>query len=119
MLYHPKVHTPCCSRDPAPLWLRPAQARLSSGSGQVGLATRLHRLSCALLSFPSTARLSESQLQAVKANPIKDELEGDSLLRNRVHRRLIMVRVGKSIYDASSLVAMIIGILGGIKGQFS
>jgi len=39
--------------------------------------------------------------------------------RNRVHRRLIMNRVGKSIYDASSPAAMLTGVLGGIKGQSS
>jgi hypothetical protein len=46
-------------------------------------------------------------------SPIKDRMRQR---KNRVHRRLIMCRVGKSIYDASSAAAMITGILGAIKG---
>lgn len=38
---------------------------------------------------------------------------------NRVHRRLIMIGVGKHLYDASSLCNMLRGLLGGIKGRFS
>jgi hypothetical protein len=37
--------------------------------------------------------------------------------RNRVHRRVIMCDVGKSIYHASSLPAILTGLLGGIKGE--
>jgi hypothetical protein len=37
--------------------------------------------------------------------------------RNRVHRRLVMLDVGKSIYDGSSPRAVLTGLLGGIKGE--
>jgi hypothetical protein len=37
--------------------------------------------------------------------------------RNRVHRRLVMRDVGKSIYHASSPRAILTGLLGGIKGD--
>jgi hypothetical protein len=37
--------------------------------------------------------------------------------RNRVHRRLIMQDVGKSIYEASSPRGILMGLLGGIKGE--
>lgn len=37
--------------------------------------------------------------------------------RNRVHRRLIMRNIGKSIYEASSLKAVLTGLLGGINGE--
>ncbi|EKG09044.1 hypothetical protein MPH_13974 [Macrophomina phaseolina MS6] len=39
--------------------------------------------------------------------------------RNRVHRRVIMRDIGKSLYEASSLRAMLIGLLGGVKGHQS
>lgn len=38
--------------------------------------------------------------------------------RNRVHRRLIVRDVGKNLYDAGSLRAMLTGLLGGIKGEW-
>ncbi|CAD6454337.1 86454505-3836-429b-94a0-5ea2f7e49227 [Sclerotinia trifoliorum] len=38
---------------------------------------------------------------------------------NPVHRRVIMRDVGKSIYDATSLRALLTGLLGGIKGHES
>ncbi|KAJ8071763.1 hypothetical protein OCU04_002079 [Sclerotinia nivalis] len=38
---------------------------------------------------------------------------------NRVHRRVIMRDVGKSIYHATSLKALLTGLLGGIKGHES
>lgn len=36
---------------------------------------------------------------------------------NRVHRRVIMRKAGKSLYKASSLNAMLTGLLGGLKGE--
>jgi hypothetical protein len=37
--------------------------------------------------------------------------------RNRVHRRVIMRDVGKSIYHSNSLRGILTGLLGGIKGE--
>ncbi|KAH7053440.1 hypothetical protein B0J12DRAFT_698622 [Macrophomina phaseolina] len=45
--------------------------------------------------------------------------EEDVPRRNRVHRRVIMRGVGKSLYRASSLQAMLTGLVGGIKGHES
>lgn len=47
-------------------------------------------------------------------SPVKQDAQRQ---RNRVHRRVIMCNVGKSIYHASSLRAMLTGLLGGIKGK--
>jgi hypothetical protein len=47
-------------------------------------------------------------------SPVKQDAQRQ---RNRVHRRVIMCDMGKSIYHASSLGAMLTGLLGGIKGQ--
>ncbi|KAL1633268.1 hypothetical protein SLS58_011157 [Diplodia intermedia] len=38
---------------------------------------------------------------------------------NRVHRRVVMRDVGKNLYHASSLRAMLTGLLGGLKGHES
>ncbi|KAB2569172.1 hypothetical protein DBV05_g12152 [Lasiodiplodia theobromae] len=45
--------------------------------------------------------------------------EESSRRRNRVHRRVIIKGVGKSLYEASSLKAMLTGLLGGLKGHES
>ena len=37
--------------------------------------------------------------------------------RNHIHHRLIMRDIGKGIYEASSLRAVLTGLLGGIKGK--
>ncbi|KAF2181624.1 hypothetical protein K469DRAFT_588303 [Zopfia rhizophila CBS 207.26] len=37
--------------------------------------------------------------------------------RNRVHRRLVMQDVGKSVYKASSPRGLLTALLGGIKGE--
>jgi hypothetical protein len=45
-------------------------------------------------------------------SPVKQETQRQ---RNRFHRRVIMRDMGKSIYHASSLGAMLTGLLGGLK----
>ncbi|MCJ1351307.1 MAG: hypothetical protein MMC33_001291 [Icmadophila ericetorum] len=45
-------------------------------------------------------------------SPVKQDAQRP---RNRVHRRVVMCGVGKSIYHASSLRAILTGLLGGIK----
>ncbi len=47
-------------------------------------------------------------------SPVKHDAQRQ---RNRVHRRVIMCDVGKSIYHASCPGAMLTGLLGGIKGE--
>jgi Fungal protein kinase len=49
-------------------------------------------------------------------SPVKQDAQRQ---RNRVHRRVIMCDIGKSIHHASSLGALLIGLLGGIKGKCS
>ncbi|KAF2817567.1 uncharacterized protein BDZ99DRAFT_373500 [Mytilinidion resinicola] len=86
----------------------PASERLMSGRGRSNSITRKRR---------SNSR--HQSMRPPKRSCSDSPTKGNSSRRNRVHRRLIMGRVGKSIYDASSLVAMITGILGGIKGHES
>lgn len=50
--------------------------------------------------------------------PCSDSLVDCLRRRNRVHRRVIMRDVGKSLYQASSLPALLTGLLGGVKGKF-
>ena len=69
-----------------------------------------------------TRKRSSSSIQAsippskrsCSDSPIK---QGSQKRRNRVHRRLVMQDVGKSIYEASSPRNMLTGLLGGIRGE--
>lgn len=47
-------------------------------------------------------------------SPVKQDMQRR---RNRVHRRLIMRDIGKSIYEASSPRGILTGLFGGIKGE--
>ncbi|KAF2839987.1 hypothetical protein M501DRAFT_1010229 [Patellaria atrata CBS 101060] len=49
-------------------------------------------------------------------SPVKQDMQRR---RNRVHRRLVMRDVGKSVYEASSPCGILTGLLGGIKGHES
>lgn len=56
-------------------------------------------------------------LQEPKRSRSNLPTEEDVPRRNRVHRRVVMRGVGKSLYRASSLKAMLTGLIGGIKGK--
>ena len=68
-----------------------------------------------------TRKRSPSRAQTSMPPPKRSCLDSlvkqDARRRNRVHRRLIMRDIGKSIYEASSLQAVLTGLLGGIKGE--
>ncbi len=69
--------------------------------------TRKRSSSCIHTSMPPPKR-------SCSDSPVKLDAQRP---RNRVHRRLIMRDVGKSIYQASSPRAILTGLLGGIKGE--
>ncbi|KAF8847973.1 hypothetical protein BDZ45DRAFT_636317 [Acephala macrosclerotiorum] len=87
-----------------------AQRLMSGGRGRTRSISRKRSSSSRQASNPPPKR-------ACSDSPIKEDRMRQR--KNRVHRRLIMRRVGKSIYDASSPAAMITGVLGGIKGHES
>jgi hypothetical protein len=63
---------------------------------------------------PSSTEISMPPPKRIcSVSPVKQDAPQQ---RNRVHRRLMMRDVGKSIYHASSLRAILTGLLGGIKG---
>ncbi|KAF2452554.1 hypothetical protein BDY21DRAFT_329029 [Lineolata rhizophorae] len=66
----------------------------------------------------SMRKRSRSSLQ-ISMPPPKRSCSGSQRLRNRVHRRVIMHGVGKSIDQASTLKTMLTALLGGIKGHES
>lgn len=82
--------------------------RLKSGRGRSRSISRKRSSNSRQASMPPSKR-------ACSNSRIKEDIMRQR--DNRVHRRLVMRRVGKSIYDADSLAAMITGVLGGIKGQ--
>ena len=60
---------------------------------------------------------AETSIPHPKRSCSDSPVKQDARRRNRVHRRLIMRDIGKSIYEASSLQALLTGLLGGIKGE--
>jgi hypothetical protein len=74
--------------------------------------------SCSLRSTSITGKRPSSYIEmpppkrSCSDSPVKHDRR-----RNRVHRRVIMRDVGKSIYHASSLRAISTELLGGIKGK--
>lgn len=71
-----------------------------------------------------TRKRSLSSVQALMPPPKRSCLDSPvkrdiHRRRNRVHRRLIVKDVGKSIYEASSPRGILTGLLGGIKGHES
>ncbi|KAL0253377.1 hypothetical protein SLS55_010354 [Diplodia seriata] len=64
----------------------------------------------------SNKSLKRSSDQATMLPPLKRPRNRPP---NRVHRRLVMQDVGKDLYHASSLRAMLTGLLGGLKGHES
>ncbi|KAF2174352.1 hypothetical protein K469DRAFT_614801, partial [Zopfia rhizophila CBS 207.26] len=87
---------------------RPSRGRSRSTSTSRTI-TRKRSSSCVQTSMPPPKRSCSN-------SPVK---QGAHQRRNRVHRRLIMRDIGKSIYEASSLRAVLTGLLGGIKGHES
>ncbi|KAF2193607.1 hypothetical protein K469DRAFT_239099 [Zopfia rhizophila CBS 207.26] len=85
---------------------RPGRGRSTSTSRTI---TRKRSSSCVQTSMPPLKRSCSN-------SPVK---QAAHQRRNRVHRRLIMRDIGKSIYEASSLRAVVTGLLGGIKGHES
>ena len=83
---------------------RPGRGRSRSTSRTI---TRKRSSSCMQTSMPPPKR-------SCSDSPVKQDAQQR---RNRVHRRLIMRDIGKSIYEASSLWAVLTGLLGGIKGE--
>ena len=83
--------------------------RLDKESGRSSTESITHKrsLSSLNISMPPPKRSRSN-------SPIKQDIQPQ---RNRVHRRVIMCDVGKSIYHASSLRVMLTGLLGGIKGK--
>ncbi|KAI9785550.1 MAG: hypothetical protein M1839_009291 [Geoglossum umbratile] len=87
----------------------------ASGPGKGGsrsrsrTMTRKRSSSCVQASMPPTKR-------SCSGSPVKQDMQRR---RNRVHRRLIMRDIGKSIYEASSPHGILTGLLGGIKGHES
>jgi hypothetical protein len=69
--------------------------------------TRKRSLSSIQASMPPPKR-------SCSDSPIKQDTHRR---RNRVHRRLIVQDVGKSIYEANSPRGILTGLLGGIKGE--
>jgi len=69
--------------------------------------TRKRSSSCIYIHMPLPKR-------SCSDSPVKLDAQRP---RNRVHGRLIMRDVGKSIYQASSPRAILTGVLGGIKGE--
>lgn len=69
--------------------------------------TRKRSASCVQASMPPPKR-------SCSDSPVKQDAQQR---RNRVHRRVIMRDVGKSIYHASSLRAILTGLLGGVIGE--
>ncbi|KAH8727358.1 hypothetical protein GQ44DRAFT_738332 [Phaeosphaeriaceae sp. PMI808] len=71
----------------------------------------------------TTSGRSSSSIQASMPPPKRscsDSLvKQDTQRRNRVHRRLVVRDVGKSIYEARSPRGIVTGLLGGIKGHES
>jgi hypothetical protein len=70
--------------------------------------TRKRSSSCLQPSMPPPKR-------SCSDSPVKQDAAQQ---RTRVHRRLVMRDVGKSIYDASSPRVILTGLLGGIKGEY-
>ncbi|KAF2174644.1 hypothetical protein K469DRAFT_648111 [Zopfia rhizophila CBS 207.26] len=85
---------------------RPGRDRSRSTSRTI---TRKRSSSCVQTSMPPPKR-------SCSDSPVK---QGAQERRNRVHRRLIMRDIGKNVYEASSLQAVLRGLLGGIKGHES
>ncbi|KAF2192053.1 hypothetical protein K469DRAFT_719131, partial [Zopfia rhizophila CBS 207.26] len=85
---------------------RPGRGRSTSTSRTI---TRKRSSSCVETSMPPPKRSCSN-------SPVKQDAYQR---RNRVHRRLIMRDIGKSIYDANSLRAVLTGLLGGVKGHES
>ncbi|KAH8723920.1 hypothetical protein GQ44DRAFT_709364 [Phaeosphaeriaceae sp. PMI808] len=71
--------------------------------------TRKRSSSCLQSPMPPPKR-------SCSGSPVKQDA---AQRRNRVHRRLVMRDIGKSIYEASSPRAILTGLLGGIKGHES
>lgn len=79
-----------------------------AGRGQSPSLSRKRSSSTAQMAPPASAKISCSSF----------ELWGSgSPIYNRVHRRVITRDFGKPIYEASSPVALITGIIGAIKGE--
>ncbi|KAF2179337.1 hypothetical protein K469DRAFT_799086 [Zopfia rhizophila CBS 207.26] len=85
---------------------RPGRGRSRSTSRTI---TRKRSSSCVRTSMPPPKR-------SCSDSPVKQDARRR---RNRVHRRLIMRDIGKGIYEASSLRAVLTGLLRGIKGHES
>ncbi|KAF2188774.1 hypothetical protein K469DRAFT_70746 [Zopfia rhizophila CBS 207.26] len=88
-------------------------SRLSRGRSRSASTSRTiarkRSSSCVQSSIPPSKR-------SCSGSPVKQDAQQR---RNRVHRRLIMRDIGKSIYEANSLWAVLTGLLGGIKGHES
>lgn len=65
-------------------------------------------------SFNSVQISMRPSKRSCSDSPVKQDA---NQRRNRVHRRLIMRDIGKGIYEASSLRAVLTGLLGGIRGE--
>ncbi|KAF2189865.1 hypothetical protein K469DRAFT_701152 [Zopfia rhizophila CBS 207.26] len=85
---------------------RPGRGRSTSTSRTI---TRKRSSSCVQTSMPPPKRSCSN-------SPVKHDVHQR---RNRVHRRLIMRDFRKSIYEASSLQAVLTGLLKGVKGHES
>ena len=83
------------------------QPEATTVGGKSGTITRKRSLSDVQASMrpPKRPRLD---------SPVKQDAQQR---RNRIHRRLIMPAIGKSIYEVSSLRAILTALLGGIKGE--
>ena len=90
-----------------PFQRQPALTEAATGGGKSGTITRKRSLSDVQASMrpPKRPRLD---------SPVKQDAQQR---RNRIHRRLIMPAIGKSIYEVSSLRAILTALLGGIKGE--
>ncbi|PVH90320.1 hypothetical protein DM02DRAFT_647610 [Periconia macrospinosa] len=91
-----------------------SSAILSASSSKRGRSTsrsktmtRKRSSSCLQPSMPPPKR-------SCSDSPVKQDA---AQRRNRVHRRLVMRDIGKSIYEASSPRAILRGLFGGIKGE--
>ena len=100
------VHTGSITSSTTSSFSGSRRGRSSSSSSSRRTITRKRSSSSIQASMPPPKR-------SCSDSPVKQDMPR----RNRVHRRLVMRDVGKSIYEARSLRGILTGLLGGIKGE--
>lgn len=104
-----------------PLQRRAVHTGSATSSTASGVSGSRRGRSSSSSSRTATRKRSSSSIQASMPPPKRScsdsPTKQDVPRRNRVHRRLVMRDFGKSIYEARSPRGILIGLLGGIKGE--